>query len=289
MIDGADSTKDNGYLQLARKYNPEAYKVDEATDVRPALARRKRFNAIIGHGSPGSISAGSGTAFTTADQSIELYNVSSIGFDKLGNSSALWIYACQTGADFEGASLLFEIAKQTQCPVYAPNGLIFLNDNGEFSLQENAGWQVAVPGKGLPPTMPKALPPTEPPSLPSGGIESLSGRPWPRVSQLTYDLKERRAVERLATERSKSISSRGDAQWVVTKLGLAMPYRIKGVPGSQHTGNLLFEFEDGSREPTKGSFRVFNDCLIEDSETGLFYFTSEPVSSVINGWKPTSN
>jgi hypothetical protein len=283
------STQDNGYLQFARENNRLAAKLAAATDV-VVLANKKSHNAIIGHGTEGTIHAGSGMVLGTADQLIDNSNVKNIGFNKLGKSTALWIYACHTGAGEKGAQLLFEIANQTECPVYAPNGFIFLNDNGRFSLQTNAKWQVAFPGSNPPDPLPLAPTPEgllslamELPfggTIPWGGIRSWrSRRRWDRVTKLTYDLKGRPTVHSAQPASEKPMSgslSSDDARSVVEALGLSGPYRIKGVPGARHTGDLEFDFGDG---PTK--YIVLNNRLIEEVQTCLFYFTSKDVSTIL--------
>jgi hypothetical protein len=279
------STNDNGYLKFARKKNPRAGKLDVATGVL-VLANKKSLNAIISHGSEGTIHAGSGIGLTTAGQLIDDSNVSKIGFNELGKSTGLRIYACHTGAGGKGAQLLFDIAKQTKCPVYAPTGFIFLDDKGRFSLQTGARWQTAKPSAGGPPSAkPQPPPPQGSQALPSGGIMSWSeiSRPWERVTHLLYDLKRQPTVPCARGTPDKlncTPLSQVDAQWVVNALGLARAYRIKGAPGALHTGDLEFEFEGA---PTKYAFRVLADRLIEDVQTGLFYFTSAAVSSVLNG------
>ena len=284
-----DSSKnDNGYLANARLTNPNARAHRDAAVVPINLAYRKSFNAIISHGEVGVICAGSGMSLTTANQLIDINNVTNIGFDKLGVSTAVVIYACHTGAGVAGATLLFEIAKQVKAPVFAPNGFIFLDDKGRFSLQQNAKWQKATQDSGPPQALGEALPPTGLLSLPSGGIKSWSRHPWDRLTQSRYDHKRRLTVPSAQPASEESMSSvlfGGEAQLVIKALGLSGPYRIKGAPGAVVTGDLEFEFENSANTYR---FRVFNDRLIEEVETGLFYFTKEAVSSILQGSRPPS-
>jgi len=158
-----DHTTPDTYLDNARTGLPSAGNHDSTANAVSKLlecagaAGPVEMN-IIGHGDTGVIITGTGLP-----PCVEGYQ-QCIRFDRPDSwyrlilqlkdfCKALVLWACDTGAEDEGAKLLWELANTIGTSVTAPTGLICCK-NGVFSLIEpDATWQTANPGPKPPITI----------------------------------------------------------------------------------------------------------------------------------------
>jgi hypothetical protein len=143
----------------------------ERRDVFPAPAPgspETRNQNIAGHGSPGFVETGAGQNVSSSDY-IAFWNENYWGWHLAlagkDRDGGLTIWSCLTGASWNGADLLFRIAKQTNRSVRARTGLLLLVTQGNrrwVEFQKGSTWQTATPDMTEPPD------PIAPPALPAG-------------------------------------------------------------------------------------------------------------------------
>ena len=140
---------DNGFLDCSRKGSRRFHaSTNEAVSNLEAWVKPNTSATIIGHGKPGLIVTGTGQSRPDPDKYIELPNRNDweeiLERLKPFKISNLYLLGCDTGADDEGADLLFEISKIIGVDVVAPTGRI-LCDRTHFTLEATATWQIATP------------------------------------------------------------------------------------------------------------------------------------------------
>ena len=139
---------DNGFLDCCRNGRRSHPNTDIAVSNLEAALKRKASATIIGHGNPGLIITGTGQSRPDPTKYIELGNNTDweriLERLKPFKISNLYLFGCDTGAEADGANLLFEIAKIINADVVAPTGRI-LCGRTYFTLEATATWQIATP------------------------------------------------------------------------------------------------------------------------------------------------
>lgn len=119
------------------------------TEDEETILKKKGLIIIAGHGYAGAFETGSGQNGTYDPKwDVMTWNQSAWEphFKKLKreNFKILRILSCDTGAEQDGADLLFEMAKIIGKPVAARTGLTTCSSSG-ITYQDGSVWQVATP------------------------------------------------------------------------------------------------------------------------------------------------
>ena len=272
-----DHTTQDAYLDNARKGLPSAGNHDSTANAVSNLLNCAKAAGltemnIIGHGDTGIIITGTG--LPPCEEGYQ----QCIRFDhpetwsrlisQLKDScKSLVLWACDTGAEDEGAKLLWELANTTGTSVSAPTGLICCK-NGVFSLiEQEATWQIAKPGPHPPATI--HLPPRPLPSGPPQVIRALRFID-PEIPSVSFD--EVLEIDYLPAGGPDRIFHLRPTQRTefLQHIDFEHPFETDCSIGAIRTGGILMRL----REPLGDHrFSILNDRLLQnDQNQRAFYF-----------------
>lgn len=271
-----DGTVDHDALDLARQANPQAGAHFSSSQAAGNIANGDTLKIVLGHGSVGFIITGEGKIASDPDKYISTTNLSHWRphFGNIGLTTSLYLYGCHTGAGLPGAGLLFNMAQTVNAVVLAPTGLIFVDANGQFSLEPGSTWQRAAPGSGVPQ-------PIEPPHIML--FEDLMGDPMGDVLLYTKDGELRVPSGQPVTmritvyggiarsQRVEEIDGR-DAEAIIALVAFNHPFSPSGRPLAMVTARLSISFDNGITR----DFLVLNDRLVQDEEFPEVFYDARP-------------
>ena len=188
--------------------------------------------------------------------------------------SNLYLLGCDTGADDEGADLLFEISKIIGVDVVAPTGRI-LCDRTHFTLEATATWQIATPHAR--PT------PIESPEAPD--YEYTKFNMFIRRKKYINEFKKKEIINFFYKQPSEE-------KWMqlphslineaIKIVDFSNPIDLRGIPSGLITEMFRIDFADGDGILHK-EFHVLNDRLAVDKEfPKLGYFCKKSFSKIEN-------
>jgi hypothetical protein len=238
---------------------------------------------LVGHGLIGRINTGQGSEFFPVDASThlgldnDLLWERRIGEMRTRSLRRLMLFSCGTGANDDGALLLFKLARALQATVYAPTGDVWFDVTArEPSIVETADWQVADWSMSEPP-----------PAKPHHTLQLV-----PLVSDSlafvvvngTYIPVPLGAVQRVefavrnghVAEISARALAGNEAVDFTRRCGLNAPFAFGGPPASLVTGRLQVTVGVAGREFTS-EYLVHDNRLLESvAVPGEFFQIREP-------------
>lgn len=279
-ISNAPAQCDNGALACMRQGWPDPAangNTDQAVAnivaCRAAHPERQRL-VIDGHGTDGLIETGLGQGQCGWDQTkfIYLYNqvVWEPFFQRLTGISYLFLtlLACDTGAEEDGANLLYKIATLTNKPVRARTGLVSCG-NGVISFQPGSTWQIANPGV-VPPVIHK---PAQMFMLEKGAPIRM------KMPEGEIALDERAVTLVEVTGPGKASTpmklDRAEGFALLSQVEFAHPQIVKGELLAMLTAIIRVRFTYKDQEQTR-EFNVYNDRVLQDRSARSQYYLASP-------------
>jgi len=230
---------------------------------------------IGGHGNIGLLETGMGqTGAFDENKIIMTWNGSAwvSHFQRLGTHPFVLtsIYSCDTGADDDGADLLFAIAKATGRPVRARTGLTiasrFSDGHCELSFENGSTWQTATPT-----TRPTPIKPPSPPHPDT--VQVTIGAIGPNAEVRDVDIGRVRSlavvVRRGFGPTSNQAIQGADAVRLTELLFGSEPFYTPGQLLGVITAEVDVGFDFGERH-----FVIFNDRIVRDTISGLLYYVT---------------
>lgn len=224
---------------------------------------------IGGHGNSGVLETGMGQTGSYDDKKwLSTWNEYSWGpeVDKIKPSSItlVSIWSCHTGADSDGAELLYAMAKRCGRAVRGRTGFTYTNGK-KIWFEKGSVWQVATPAN-----KPDPIPA---PSPHFTGIEPMK---IGKAELAKSDIKQVKiTMVNTAGKALQPLVLRGaDASEILTSLINSVPLAMDGV----HISGFItaqIEVSLKGKGASTWKFSIYNDRLaVEDSERVGFYLTS---------------
>lgn len=237
----------------------------------PAIGPALQPPAIIGHGTSGDISAGSGSGPITVGQDIgvttesdwqpKLSALAGRQFDKLT------LLSCNTGAGTDGAQLVQDLANSVKQSVTAPTGQVFCDPaTGDISFETGNQWQTATPSGTAP----------APLSTPMHSFQSVKGKLILNDGKAHYQIdlasKPIAVFSSNPPSRVNPFTVNGaDALEFLRDVDFAHPSTIKGEPLAKVTAYLRLTFST-QKESIMKEYTIFNDDLLQDQSNHQIYY-----------------
>jgi hypothetical protein len=288
MIGGASAISagpDNGANdKLALRFsNPTRHRnTREALDSlnsSPSTARRVN---ICGHGNLGYVETGKGQLpqFDAARMfgiwSLS-YNAAEIATLSRRDFALFSIYSCDTGAGQSGAEFLFRLANALGRATRARTGLMFI-DTHEITYEPGSTWQVAFPG-----SKPTSIP------TPSGDNFRRNGTeihfPFKRgLAPLIASSIEGIKIHRLSGSSPKEtyIDREADVLELLETLFYSEPLASSGIVPAFLTAEITLGLVDSKGKTSEVTLDVFNDRIVRESVSGVFYYTRSDFGTLLN-------
>ena len=258
---------DSGYLYCSRKGpRPSHPTTAVALDNILKCVKPGSSVAIIGHGEPGIISTGTGRGPTDKDRHIGFDNIKDWKplFEPLKdlNLANLYLFGCGTGADQEGAELLFELAQAITATVVSITGDI-LCDRHYFSLDPKAHW-ITVDPKNI-------NPPAPVPAVTSPNYEYTQNDIYVQKNNYTRRLFKQDiitvGVKKLPEKPWNNINP-DDILNLLSVIDLSNPMNLRGIPNGMLSGVIKITFIH-DLETIEKEFYVLNNRLAIDKDAPL--------------------
>lgn len=227
--------------------------------------------AIIGHGTSGDISAGSGSGPITVGQDIgvttesdwkpKLSTLAGRQFDKLT------LLSCNTGAGTDGAQLVQDLANTVKQSVTAATGKVFCDPaTGDISFETGNQWQTAAPSATAPPPLAAPVHVFQPTK---GKLKLNDGKAH---YQLDLASKPIAVFSSNPPTRFSPFTLNGaDALEWLRYVDFANPSTIKGEPLAKVTAYLRLTFSS-QKESIIKEYTIFNDDLLQDQANHQIYY-----------------
>jgi hypothetical protein len=248
-----------------------------------AILEQKGLVIIAGHGYAGAFETGSGQNGDYDDKwDVNTWNQYAWEDDfmkmKGKQFKILRILSCDTGAEQDGADLLYEMAKIVGKPVAARTGLTSCGSNG-ITFQDGTTWQVATPEKK-----------PDPIQSPKIAIMNESAK-WKiylkgSVEEITYDDIESIEIVRYSRGReqvSQRVFKTSDHIKMIGNLIFGGIVGGVGAPLGKLTAELRIHFSSEGMEPVENfkNFLVFNNKYLYDAESDLTYLAASPFANLM--------
>lgn len=278
-----DAGPDTGYNNCVAAYYPGSLRhastkgaIDNLMGMIVSLAEAKQAGSgskgpphIAGHGDSGFMTTGCGQdGPQTPDNTIGTWNEYVWGpeFERLKakNYAILTLLTCTTGADQEGAELLFAIAKRSGKPVRARTGLTYCGGSG-ITYAEGSTWQVATP------TMkPNPIPKTHAFNRVSTEILIMNNATLALIDpNAVKSVEIHRRNKSLGTTSLSDTLSGDEVKGLLSMIDFAKPFAPGGVPGAMVNVEITLNMES---EPQKRHFLIYNYTVAQDTDhPEIFY------------------
>jgi hypothetical protein len=276
---GGDPTQ---HLQNMRDRFPDA---KEHTSDTAALANvaGAAEGTLVGHGWIGRINTGAGNVLSSnPDTFIGLANrthwraaIATMGQTRL---QRLLLFSCDTGANQDGANVVFELAKALGAQVQAPNGNVWIDPaSGELFMVERAEFQCADPSMSSPPPVKDHV--SVPVDAVAPGHYALVFEDGAFVEVPSRAIRGIRVQVHRTADALQPLSAQmegADAARFAASVALNAPLVFGGQPASIVTGTLSLQVRVGGRDVVH-EYRIYNNRLIEDVVApGVFYQFGAP-------------
>lgn len=257
-------------LQEIRDNNPAALEnAGTQSAVANLLYCGGPLGSIVGHGAEGDIDT-----YKVTGECITPYNQDEWEPELAhlnGHVTSLILYGCCVGGGADGAALLQEIANTIQAPVSAPTGLLFLDGNGNFTLEAGAVWNTVQPAAAA------AAAAAQPPAPPPGPAQPPSpSMPLPSTFvDTTY-------TPALGRDQNSTISGA-----IAAEVNWKTPYVPPGDPLAKTTGKLRVVLrQPGAPGLLTKTYLVLADRLLQDaSQPEIYYQTSAKFRDLVASLK----
>ena len=270
---------DNGFLDCSRKGSRQSHATtDIAVSNLEAWVKPNTSATIIGHGNPGLIITGTGQSRPDRTKYIELAN--KIDWERILERlkpfkiSNLYLFGCDTGAEQEGADLLFEISKIINADVVAPTGRI-LCDRTHFTLEATATWQIATPHS--------KPDPIEAPRSPE--YEYTKFNMFIRKKNYIIPIKKEQIIRfffKKPLQEEWTQLPDGLINEAIKLVDFSNPIDLRGIPSGLITEMFKIDFKDGDGTLEK-EYHILNNRLAVDKEFPLLgYFCKSNITEGLN-------
>lgn len=228
---------------------------------------------IGGHGNEGSFETGAGN--TASDPAAEVYGNNFQAFTtlqklKTRNTKLISIYSCYTGAGYDGASLLYTLAKLLNVTVRARTGLTTCHsrpvNNSLISFQIGSTWQIATPDMIRIPT---------PIEKPTSNLKSLL---QPNLEEIGISIKTIKSIEIILFDKgniiNKSINDSEQIKYMFSLIFDSDFFYNDGIIMGKKTINLQLHFINGSK-PTE--INVYCNTIAQINGSDISFLVNEDI------------
>lgn len=278
---------DTGFLSCAGAFffNPlQSNNNDQAFDNLGGCVARfgdKRKLLLIGHGNVGLIATGGGQCPSMSGQTITARNradwIYQLRRTIFTHTTTLALCSCDTGAGDAGADLLYQLATDADCIVWASTYLVWCDGRGgPVYLDRAARWQVAYPG-------------LRPDPIPGHSLVMQDEVSHLRmfVDQQPVDIPIE-AVQEVTLQSGcghnrsgPQILTDGPMRDIIRQIEFRRPMLKDAQPAAIITGSLTVIFDHNGQSIAQ-NFTIYNDYLLQsESDNGIYYFASSNFANLI--------
>jgi hypothetical protein len=243
---------------------------------------RPAMTSILGHGNVGFVETGCGKEGVASLYNVIIWWSRQIWASKLIALSGkkfdvLSIFSCDTGAEEEGADLLFDIATVIDKPAQARTGLTICDARGGIRFEPGSEWQLATPRVR---PSPKHRPKPRPDHPEMGDVVVLTIDNIPRAVPLQNLSKIEFVVPEILSGRSRKVSfGTGETIEFARRHLSSPPFNLGGLPLAFPTAYIALTLVlDGSEHELK--LTIYNDRIALD-EAGTARYLGHPLRSTL--------
>jgi len=296
-VDGEKLHDEKKFLECTRNAITAAKKalltssnVDEAVkNVNTCGGSGVRNVMLVGHGAQGLIHTGGGSIEAERKQYIADVQRSSGLFnpqlwtDKVkewdGKVDTITLFACDAGADTDGARLMKELANRTHATIRASTFTVWCQD-GKMWLDQHAHWKTVKPSSEVVIDKKPVLYTER-----AGFVQLLKIGKTGKEGTGNFDELRQAEIKSINVCVSASTFHEGQPckrmdqiEILLNSIDFQNPFQTRAVPAAEVTGSFEIVLKpDGAGKVGRASIRfdVFNDELILDDNTHTYYHTSE--------------
>jgi hypothetical protein len=260
----------NGLLYEAERLHGSIKHTSRSTALQACLGSGQQRANMIGYGRVGKILTGSGDVERGSDQYISLDNFQQwqddIRLHRRGPITLI-LCSCDTGAENEGALLLYSLAKEVDGPVTAPTGFVLFDEtSNSLELECGAHWQEARPDH-KPDRIKLPRPYTTDPSKGNVYIRFATG-----MESVPIEAIEKIRYFRTADAAILREWSGAEARRQLAFFGLEQPAIYNGSPFALRTGRIELVVRRGPAIPESRTFDILNQRVLRDTVFNTVYY-----------------
>jgi hypothetical protein len=226
----------------------------------------------VGHGAPGLQCTGQADNCAGTDNSILMADFNNQYWEPMaskikGKYHGMTLLGCQVGQGSAGADFLFQMAKATQCPVRAPDSLIFCGPDGIF-FDEGGTWVEATPQSRPTPRPPKRY----------QVKQTETFKFWIDQNVLTFKTNDVQSLQfEHRSYRQRDFATLPlEAAELLRMVGFSEPLQIKGSPAAVVTGVFRLSLKT-SNNVVRKTLVLYNDALVGDLENQQVFYRVDSV------------